>query len=650
MSADKAKLEITLEGDKAIAEAKKVQKELKDTGAAGKQAGNAVDSGANKGASGLKKMDSAAGGADGSLTTLAVTVLGLGQAITGVTDAVFGFNEKIVALERSTFGLKQMTIELSRREEDLEEILRKGELSAREQERAIEDLALAYEALAIEERTVKAEAEALNGEYVTFAINTGMMIVQSGIAVSSLLTLRAAHATTAGAAGLQSGATLALAGSLKAAAVAMKAFMLSNPVTAAALIASTAAVVAYEQNLLGMRDGIEDLTGLERGSLPTLTGALGLTADATNDAADAARDYMAEAKAFADSVNHNQIPSLNGLESAADSATASMKTLTIATVDFKKKRPLEIVQTALLDAADTFRSATQAKGLIDLQMMQALVDAEEAGLIAKGTAGRFRTESGFNKSGNIRAINIANAIGQFGNFGREGRFATKSTSSIMSLSTASINLLNSARDSGQLDLRGSSTGSRNTKSEKFRRLDQMFGSQSVQVALQFGHIRSSVPRLHSQFASASRLSNIGQGIMNIFQRTGIAIPRLNLRFGMSKSTLGMNRLHNERERSTFFARSQSALAEANAEIAAYNALIAFNPNLAGINLASAGIDRNYLENLLNTERSRIGNISNRLGLTNADIVSMEATQQGLTDIKGMLDFKDRLEQVQTGAV
>lgn len=662
-----AKIVITAEGDKAVSAAKKVQKELKATGSAGKKAGADVDAGADKGAAGLKKMGNSAGKSEGALTALSVSVLGLGASITGLSDAILGFNEKTVALERSTFGLKEMTIQVAREQEDLAKAIQEGTMSAQEEKRAIEDLGLSMEALAIEERTVKAEAEALSGEWVSFAVNTGTTVVQSILAISSMLALKtAASATATGATAAHTGANWGLVASLKAAAAAMKAFMLSNPITAAALIASTAAVAAYETNLGGMRDGIEDMMGMERGSLPTLTGGFMELTGATQESSEAAVDWAKRAEEIANQARTGLVPQIDSatesmgnlggemklVSSEADTTTGKIQTLSDALDRLKKKRPLDIITDSAVDAnvvalsavaqaEKKLRDAAAYKGVIDQSMMDALIEAEEAGIIAKGTSGQYRAAvkrtGGGGRSSNPFFNNLT--------YGGYSNSQLGALSKIFGNKSASLILAAQAQGSG---LGTAGTGSRNKKSEKFARLRNLHASESFKIGKLFGG-HNYGHNLSSAFRRTSQTMAKGQGILDLFARTGMSIPS----FRPLTSGMGQNynyRGVNERRREAYMQSLRNMLTSANAEVSAFNSLVAFNPNFANLNLAGAGIDANFLTNKLASEQERIGNLISKYNFDKSKIISLESTQQGTVVLNGMMDFRERMGLISGGIV
>ena len=718
-----AKIVITAEGDKAVSAAKKVQKELKATGSAGKKAGADVDAGADKGAAGLKKMDSSAGKAEGALTTLSVSVLGLGASITGLSDAILGFNEKTVALERSTFGLKEMTIQVAREQEDLAKAIQEGTMSAEDEKRAIEDLGLSMEALAIEERTVKAEAEALSGEWVSFAINTATTVVQSLVAVTSMLALKTAGTATAtGATAAHTGSNWSLVASLKAAAGAMKAFMLSNPITAAALIASTAAVAAYETNLGGMRDGIEDMMGMERGSLPTLTGGFIDLSGATQESSEAAVDWAKRAEEIANQARTNLVPQIDEARESfgelnfelkntsheAKNTTQSIDILANSVDRLKKKRPLDIITDSAVDAnilalsavaqaEKKLRDAAAYKGVIDASMMDALVQAEEAGIIAKGTAGQYKAavkRSGGGVShfdsfawqsmlgSGLKATNIYN-LPIFSTHNRYG-----DSKALIDLVNASGVGRGKATDGAgnRLRKRGGGRGlSLSARAKEARRLqaqsfqmradilNSFFGEGAgFGVGVQWANrMRPSFVQSKEGKLAFNKLG-LSAGSKDLIGRTGINVSDFfgqSFKFPIFGRASRTRIIHNGRRVTHYYMKLRGyetittgasgrarlgavalANAEAKREVDAFNALVAFNPNFSGMNLAASGINTSYLTQKLTEEQTRIGNMIDRYGFNKTEIVTMESTQQGNVVLNGMMDFRERMGLISGGIV
>ena len=207
----------------------------------------------------LESTGSSTSSTAGKMTALATSVQGLAGGITGVSDSLFGFQEKIIALNKSKFGLKETTEDLKRAEEDFAAAMQEGEMSTQEMERAEKDLLFLREKLAIETEEVRGEQEALNSEYVSFAVNLGSV----GIQAATLIPTLKETGVMAKFAGIQSkfagvGAN-GLAGGLRSAGGAAKGFMISIGPIGWAIIGITALWAVWETNLFGFRDVVHQI-------------------------------------------------------------------------------------------------------------------------------------------------------------------------------------------------------------------------------------------------------------------------------------------------------------------------------------------------------------------------------------------------------
>ena len=258
-------------------------------GNSSKQASNSVASlgMASKNTSrNLKNIGASSQGATRDVTAMSVSVLGLGQGITGVSDTAFGFQEKVVALQRSSFGLEQTTVDLRRAEEDLATAINEGIITKEELARQEEDLAILRRDHAIELEEVRTEQEALNAEYVTFAVNIAATVVQGHIAVTQALgaerlaTLSSRSATILKSKAVQAavfdvqkfrttlyattGANVAFGTSarvgalgVRTASAAVKGFFAAIGPVGWAIIGITAAWESWNSNLFGFRDAVK---------------------------------------------------------------------------------------------------------------------------------------------------------------------------------------------------------------------------------------------------------------------------------------------------------------------------------------------------------------------------------------------------------
>ena len=254
-----------------------------------KQAANSI---ANLGANSkntsasLRTVGTTAQGANRDVAAMSVSVLGLGQGITGVSDTAFGFQEKVVALQRSSFGLEQTTIDLRRAEEDYAKAISEGLTSKEDLARQEEDLATLRRDHAIEIEEVRTEQEALNAEYVTFAVNIAATAIQGHIAVTQALgaektaliasrtaTILKSKAVQAAVFDVQkfrttlyatTGANVAFgtsarvgASGVRFASAAVKGFIAAIGPVGWAIIGVTLAWEAWNSNLFGFRDAIK---------------------------------------------------------------------------------------------------------------------------------------------------------------------------------------------------------------------------------------------------------------------------------------------------------------------------------------------------------------------------------------------------------
>jgi len=130
-------------------------------------------------------------------------------------------------------------------------------------------------------------------------------------------------------------ATKGLRGSVLATASAIKAqslALITSPMApyAVAAVGLGAAFVAVNDNVGGLRDSIEDLTGQERGSLPTLGVSLTGLIENSTQSSEKLRDYKKEAEDFAISVETIQIPANKKLSKSHKDSTKSLNDLSKA--------------------------------------------------------------------------------------------------------------------------------------------------------------------------------------------------------------------------------------------------------------------------------------------------------------------------------
>ena len=254
--------------------AQKSTQKIKSLGGASQQATTGMQSlgnNADKSSTALGGMSTATQSSTTNTLLLGQSIAGTAGAITGISDTAFGFQEKIIALDKSKFGLVETTEDLKRAEEDYATILDEGIITGRELERVEKDLSLLRTKHKIETEEVRGEEEALNAEYVTFAVNIGNAGLQMATMIPTLkemgiftkiaslenTKLGIASKKVMGSMYAQAGATRTATTATKGLTAAAKGFLFS-PV-GIALMALGGLWLAWETNALGFRDAVHSV-------------------------------------------------------------------------------------------------------------------------------------------------------------------------------------------------------------------------------------------------------------------------------------------------------------------------------------------------------------------------------------------------------
>jgi len=404
--------------------------------------------------------------------------------------------------------------------------------------------------------------------------------------------------------------------------------MLSNPVTAAALIASTAAVVAYESNLGGFRDGIEDLTGQERGSLPTLSGALGLTETKTDDAADSLEDYMEAAQRFADQVDKKQTPAVEGLGKAADNTTSSITKLTAASNRFASSSGFRLASITggengekgiplALGRLQAAVSLTVALNLAGLRGGNAIIGGN--GGVGSNVSGSLNSISSQMAMARTRAGTFSNVGGGFGNqFGTglttqgAANLGLISTQSFSGQTAGSLSHSLGGGSSRSVSAGGSRSSGRGAGHGGANRNDQYQAQKKFQEVTGGDYARLSL--------SALTGVNLNLQVTKLGGRGWSAAPIYHF-----------DRLH-------------AAMAEARGRVS----LAAQIHKLDPFNSARPNQSTTVLAGLLAEEKAEISTNAGILGVANSKIISLQSTQQGNIVLNGMLDFRERMGLIAGG--
>jgi len=189
-------------------------------------------------------------------------------AVARAEDLLAAKQERLTQLERAGHGATQKAINLKR------------------------ELATATADLTVKKEKESIEQGAVNDVYMLFAANIANVVISSmqtiavmdknqiiltkvktvGQKIHNLSMFTSAKAAYASAAGNAAdalakkgatGATVGLTVAIKGLTAATKMFMASNPILLGAMIASTAAFIAYEANVLGMKDAVNSMIGVE---------------------------------------------------------------------------------------------------------------------------------------------------------------------------------------------------------------------------------------------------------------------------------------------------------------------------------------------------------------------------------------------------
>jgi hypothetical protein len=129
-------------------------------------------------------------------------------------------------------------------------------MTAKEHARALKDLELGYKDMAVEVKEIEAETEAMNSEWISFAVNTATTVVFSLTTITTAL-------------GAERVAKIGSALATNIATIANRKFVMSlwaiakHPV----FLIATAGLAIWESNLFGLRSEIEKWSGMDDLSL-----------------------------------------------------------------------------------------------------------------------------------------------------------------------------------------------------------------------------------------------------------------------------------------------------------------------------------------------------------------------------------------------
>jgi len=645
--------------------ASKAATKVKEVGTAGTAAGDKVQQGANKGATALDKMGTSADGAATGMETLSTSMIGIAQGATGISDAIFGLSASFVGLEKTGFGIKGMEIAIRRMEEDLVVAYKTGAATTRELERSVEDLELAYEGLSLEEKQVDADTLALNGQIVTLTINIAATVVQTIIAISVLKTMRLvtaqnALATTGDSAAkvVNTGVTTTMTGAILASAGAVKAFTLSmilSPLApfAVAAIGVGLAFIALNDNIGGVRDSVENLTGSERGSFPTLGFSITGLGENMNTAEESLLAYGEEAENFTgiigsstDSIN-GFIDALNpGATTALDDFGTSLGNVTDKLIPFAN---------GIFDAAGNLVNLNDRQSNTNKvfdQWSKHLLTAndglkEQNKLLDENTKKKQQIQKLANSirdsEGTFLEDNLESLFGKTGIFSRSGQNILGFHDQVFTFGNEEL---------GFRDFRSRITSPSSVSPLGGGETDSAFASGGPTSAAGIAALGSNAtragqgnqkgvndgggsPNRHDNFqalkALDARFGGDRSNALSLEEQTGISL-QLTFTQNVQRGRSGPRHFD--------FVGLDTRIAEANLRISLAAQINAINPVLG----VTARQSSQELQSILNQQNANVQSISNTLSLSTENVIGFNQTSQGQTDLANMIAFQTRTQQ------
>jgi len=388
-----------------------VNKKIDSVGEKGKQMGNKLDAAGTKGKTGLDKVGTSAQSAKVDLAAVAVAVQGMTSSIAGMAQQVLDFESKIIALNKTVIGLESQELALKRMQEDLTDAVNEGTVSARDYQRAIEDMELAFKNARLEEQNIAAETNKLNGEFVSFGVNAVGTIAQVTIAMTAM-----GISASGALAGMVTG--IRLVGSTLWTIAKHPVFLII-----------TAGILAWE---LGLKSIVENLTGIDDlGIFSNLEKAFAGITEGENTLETLNEDAMVMSNTFRDAVPfvENTSEAMAELSTNTDKADKSINRLTKSqevlmrqsgfsagagggTLSQRINREADNIEIASQRtlAAASLHEALKVAGLTGGgRNTSGFITPTLASMVAAG-----RTRSGnFSSSGRIRGVSIAGSGQRF---------------------------------------------------------------------------------------------------------------------------------------------------------------------------------------------------------------------------------------------
>lgn len=174
----------------------------------------------------------------------------MATSLIGLGTAAFSAYQGIDQLEKVQLRAEKAALAVARAQKQVNDLEREGKQGTEEHTIAVERLRIAQEQASQAAGDVKQQTVQLGLSLAT----TGSMMATN---IFALRGMTVAHSTAAGAATAQTAANTGLTLSFRG----LTAAMISNPLGLALVAGSIAALAAYQTNLLGVKDRVDDLIG-----------------------------------------------------------------------------------------------------------------------------------------------------------------------------------------------------------------------------------------------------------------------------------------------------------------------------------------------------------------------------------------------------
>ena len=283
-----SRLKITIDIDKATGKILQFNQTLGNTERKVQQTGQAMGRMATQ----TTQAGQSAAASAVNFQTMSMGMLNLSTSAVQTFTSISNLDRAVNRHKMSVIAVARAEDLLANKEERLRTLVEAGHGATQKAINLKRELATATADLAVKKEKESIEQGAVNDVYMLFAANIANVVISSmqtiavmdknqiiltkvktvGQKIHNLSMFTSAKAAYASAAGNAAdalakkgatGATVGLTVAIKGLTAATKMFMASNPILLGAMIASTAAFIAYEANVLGMKDAVNSMIGVE---------------------------------------------------------------------------------------------------------------------------------------------------------------------------------------------------------------------------------------------------------------------------------------------------------------------------------------------------------------------------------------------------